>query len=342
MGFVCAPYLYFMILITGSTGLVGRHLLLAIAQETQLVRALYRSEEKRKEVEAFFAFAKAKSALQYIDWQLGDLTDVPRLRQNFKGITHVYHCAALISFDPYKFKKLSKINIEGTANVVNLCLSEKVEKIVHLSSIATLSDLPNNPITEENHWDPDAENSVYALTKYGAEMEVWRATQEGLEALIFNPGIILGEGDLHSGSGTLWNYVLKEKTFYSTGSTGVIDVKDLINLLIQGMSEPITQERFIAVGHNVLYKSLIDQMATALQKKKPGRKMQAWWMSFLIAVDGLLGWFLRKRHLTKTGFKSLQEKKSYSNNKLKSALDFEPTPLSETIERVANYFKENQ
>ena len=128
-----------MILVTGGTGLVGMHLLLELSQENTPVRALFRSTEKIKEVEAFFAFAKAEKQFKKIDWIQADITDVPSLELAFKDITYVYHCAALISFDPFDFQKLLKTNVEGTANVVNLCLSRQVEKLCHLSSVATLS-----------------------------------------------------------------------------------------------------------------------------------------------------------------------------------------------------------
>lgn len=326
-----------MILVTGSTGLVGRHLLLALTQEGKQVCALFRSEHKKKEVETFFAFAKAESHLNHINWAQGDITDIPSLTDIFKDITHVYHCAALISFDPYDFKKLTKVNVEGTANVVNLCLAYGVKKLVYLSSIATLASLPNTPITEENYWDPNAENSVYALTKNGAEMEVWRGTEEGLDAIIFNPGIILGEGDYTSGSGTLFNYILKEKSYYPTGSTAVIDVKDLSQVMIKGMNSNVVQERYITIAHNVSYQKLFETIANALHKKTPHKPLHNWLLKVLNTLDTLRGFFVKKRKLTRVGYVSLQSDSYYSNDKVQKVFNHAFKSLEETVSRVVKH-----
>lgn len=328
-----------MILVTGSTGLVGRHLLLELITDGKQVRAMYRSEKKRKEVEAFYAFAKAESQNHLIDWQLGDINDMPRLCEIFKDITHVYHCAALISFDPYDFKKLTKINVEGTANVVNLCLDQKVEKLIHLSSIATLAVTPNNPITEENYWDPDALNSVYALTKYGSEMEVWRGTEENLNALIFNPGIILGEGDYTTGSGTIFKRILQEKSYYPKGSSAIIDVKDLVKIMINGMSSDHSQERYIAISENISYKDLAVKMAKSLNKKLPAKALSNWIVPIVVMFDTCIGLFTGKRSITSIGGKSLQTNSSFNNSKLLKDFNYKITDLNDTLDRIAYHIK---
>jgi nucleoside-diphosphate-sugar epimerase len=326
-----------MILVTGGTGLVGMHLLLELTQENTPVRSTFRSMEKVKEVEAFFAFAKAEKQFKIIDWIEADITDIPLLELAFKGITYVYHCAALISFDPYDFQKLLKTNVEGTANVANLCLSHQVKKLCYVSSIATLSKLPNNPITEENIWDPNETNSVYAISKYGAEMEVWRATQEGLEAIIFNPTVILGEGDYTKGSGVLCNHVLNEKNFYSKGGSGFVDVKDVVNLMIQGLSSPITKERYILVGENILYKDILQRMAKQFSKKPPKKALSNGLLNILVAGDSLLGMITRKRKMTRISAKSIQKMKHFSSEKAMQELSYVPTPIEETLERIGRH-----
>ncbi|TVZ52926.1 NAD-dependent epimerase/dehydratase family protein [Dokdonia sp. Hel_I_53] len=330
-----------MILVTGSTGLVGRHLILALIQNKQEVRALYRSEDRKNEVERFYAFAKAESLIQFIDWKQGDINNIPRLEEVFSGVTHVYHCAAAISFDPYQFKNLTKVNIEGTANVVNLCLNYKVKKLIHLSSIATLAKTPNNPIDESNHWDPNARVSVYALTKYGAEMEVWRGTEEGLDAIIFNPGIILGEGDYNSGSGVLFKRVWDEKKYYIKGATATIDVKDLVNLMISGMQSSIKQERFIAISNNISYKKLLIAIAKSLDKKPPRIPLNKWILKITVFLDFVVGLFIRSRKITRVGIISLQHTTKYSNTKIKKEFSITLTPIDQTLVRIAKHFKRN-
>ena len=332
------PYLYQMILVTGGTGMVGMHLLLALTREEKLVSATYRSQDKVDAVKDFFAFAKAESQFSRIKWIQADITDVPSLQEAFQGIKVVYHCAALISFNPYDFSKLKKANIEGTANVVNLCLSHKVQKLCYLSSIATLAKTPNNPVTEENHWNPDAENSVYAITKYGAEMEVWRGTQEGLAAVILNPGVILGEGNYDTGSGAIFKRVHDGLNFYTAGGTGFIDVKDVINTMIAAMQKPILNKRYIMVSYNITYKKLVQNIAQALQVKPPQRKIPLLLLQAGRFLDMLTGWFTKNRKLTKVAVTSLQEISKFDNSHCLEDFRVDPVPLEDSLNRIAQHF----
>ena len=164
-------------------------------------------------------------------------------------IDYVYHCAALISFDTKDYYKLRKINIEGTANIVNLCITHKVKKLCYVSSIAALGNtLDQSIITEETHWNTEADNSVYAISKYGAEIEVWRGAQEGLNSVIVNPGVILGPGFWHSGSGVLFKKVYKGLSHYVTGTTGYVDVIDVVEIMTQLIHSDINNQRYIIVS----------------------------------------------------------------------------------------------
>jgi len=329
-----------MILVTGGTGLVGRHLLLNLTQDETKVRALYRHQKSKDEVADFFAFAKAKTQFDRIEWIQADITDLSQLQKAFFSITKVYHCAALISFDPYQLRNLRKTNIEGTANIVNLCLSQQVEKLCYVSSIATLSKAPNTPIDEDNHWDCNAPNSVYAITKYGAEMEVWRGTQEGLNTIIFNPGIILGEGDYSKGSGILFQKVSKGLSFYPSGGSAVIDVKDVVSIMIKGMQSPLVNKRFILTAYNLSYEKILKTIALGLQKKLPEKRIPKWLLFFGVKTDALIGLFLKRRRLTKADVQGLTQNNLFSNSAIHNAFNFEPIPLEHTVQRIAIHFNQ--
>ena len=187
-----------MILVTGGTGLVGSHLLYQLAQAKAPVRAIYRSEQKLDQVLRLFNYysENAVNLFERVHWIKADIKDISSLQHAFEGVKRVYHCAAMISFDPNDFWELAKINEEGTANVVNLCIANKIEKLCYVSSIAAIGRDPYKAeVTEQSEWKSNDVNP-YALTKYLAEMEVWRGTQEGVPAVVINPGVILGPGFL--------------------------------------------------------------------------------------------------------------------------------------------------
>ncbi|NCP89793.1 MAG: NAD-dependent epimerase/dehydratase family protein, partial [Flavobacteriales bacterium] len=207
-----------MILVTGGTGLVGSHLLYKLASEGEKVRAIYRNERKLSNIKNVFSCYTADYMPLYdsIEWLQADILDIPSLTRAFNNIAYVYHCAAFVSFEPDKYHLLRKTNIEGTANMVNLCIAHHVKKLCYVSSIATLGNPENlKEITEETEWNAEANNTIYAITKYGAEIEVWRGSQEGLSVVIVNPGVILGAGIWRYGSGNLFTKAYKGLKYYT-------------------------------------------------------------------------------------------------------------------------------
>ena len=205
-----------MILVTGGTGLVGSHLLLHLLEKGENVRAIYRNKKNIVKVKSLFDYYDKVDLVDKIDWIEADILDIPSLEIAFENVDYVYHCAGFISFDPNDENQLRKVNIEGTANIVNFCIAKKIVKLCHVSSIAALGDLTANQIilTENTEWNPEKLHSDYAISKYGAEMEIWRGQQEGLKAVIVNPGVIFGPRFWNQGSGAFFSTIKKGIPFY--------------------------------------------------------------------------------------------------------------------------------
>jgi nucleoside-diphosphate-sugar epimerase len=335
-----------MILVTGGTGLVGAHLLYELVKNNQKVRAIYRNEEKLQSVKkVFFYFTEDVSTLfNRIEWIKADILDTPVLTEVFQDITHVYHCAALISFDPKEYHKLRKTNIEGTANIVNLCISNAIEKLCYVSSIATLGNHEDHSlIDEETFWNPEGENNVYGITKYGAEMEVWRGTQEGLDAVIVNPGIIIGAGFWESGSGLLFKKVHNKLRYYVTGTTGYVDVKDVVTIMLQLMQSNIVNQRFIIVAKNLSFKQVTEVAAKYLKVKAPQKQASSLMLEMAWRADWLKSFLTgSSRSLTKQNAVTALSVTDYSNQKISKALDFHFTPIEKSIETVSTLFLKEQ
>lgn len=336
-------YFRFMILVTGGTGLVGSHLLYFLLKENGKVRAIHRKNSDVASVKKVFALytPDAESLFNKIEWVEANITDVPELILAFENITKVYHCAAFISFDPSKYKVLKKANVEGTANIVNLCLANNIQKICYVSSVATFgSTLNGGLISEENQWNPEERNSVYAITKFGAEMEVWRGTQEGLDAVIINLGVILGTSPNGDGSGTIIALGSSGIPFYPSGGMGVVDVQDVVKAMILLMDSEIKNEQFILVGENIPYKKLLSKLAQLFGKKMPSKKLPKKIMFFLSSADWLASkLFGKKRKLFKATVRSMFKTSFYDASKVKSSLEFQFTPLEVTLERIVKETK---
>ncbi|WP_394758085.1 NAD-dependent epimerase/dehydratase family protein [Flavobacterium sp.] len=314
-----------MILVTGATGLVGSHLVLHLVEQDQKVKALYRDENGKQKVKTVFEYYNKQELFDKIHWCHADILDIPTLEVAFQDVNYVYHCAALISFDPKKEENLRKTNIEGTQNIASFCIDFKINKLCYVSSIAALGDLaPHETIvTEECEWNPEIQHNDYAISKYGAEMEVWRAQQEGLDVVVVNPGVILGPLFWTEGSGEIYAKVKNGLPFYTKGSTGFICVNDLVKCMFLLMQSTIVNEKFILISENKTYQELVFTIAEILQVKKPKLHAGKLLTSFAWRTDWFFATFFgKKRTLTKDLASALHTKDFYSNEKIIKQLDY--------------------
>ncbi|WP_100610183.1 NAD-dependent epimerase/dehydratase family protein [Confluentibacter lentus] len=331
-----------MILVTGGTGLVGSHLLYKLVRADEKVRAIYRNEQKLENVKNVFSTYTDdyKSLFETIEWFKADILDIPSLTEAFKDVSYVYHCAALVSFEPNKYHALRKVNIEGTANIVNFCISNNIKKLCYVSSIATLGHTLNKePITEETIWNPETDNNVYAITKYGAEMEVWRATQEGLDAVIVNPGVILGAGIWNDGSGSLFKKAYKGFKYYPKGTVALVSVEDVVSIMIALLKSDVKNERFVLVAENWTFKKFLHVLAKSVNKTPPEKSASPWLLQIMWRLDWLKYSLTGKpRKLTKQLSNSLSRETYYSNEKIKLALNFDFQSVEGTISNIGKLY----
>lgn len=334
-----------MILVTGSTGVVGAHLLYHLTKEVDSIKALYRTQEKIETVKHVFSYYEntIDKLFAKIEWVKGDINDIPSLENAFKNITHVYHCAALVSFDPNNYRKLRNVNIKGTANIVNLCVSNSIKKLCYVSSIAAIGETPDTGkklITESSEWNSEADHSVYAITKYGAEMEVWRATQEGVDTVIVNPGIIIGPGYWGTSSGSLIKRIYKGQKYYTSGVSGYVDVNDVVLPMIKLMNSNIKNERYILVSENIPFKDFALHVAEKLHVNPPTKEASSLMLQMIWRLDWLNYFFKRKyRKLTKQMVNTITSNSYYSNKKILNDLpDFKFMKVKDSIASTAFYF----
>jgi dihydroflavonol-4-reductase len=333
-----------MILVTGGTGLVGAHLLLYLVENGHDVRATYRQARTIKNTMDLFGLYLKDHLFSQIEWIQADVTDLPKLEMAFEDIEYVYHCAGFISFDPKKEEQLRKINIEGTANIVNLCIDHKVKKLCHVSSISALGDLAQNEsyVSETSEWNPEVYHSDYAISKYGAELEVWRGYQEGLPVVIVNPGVILGPTIWKEGSGAIFTQVEKGISFFTRGKTGFVGVNDVVKVMHILMQSDIEGERFSLVAENLTYEEIIKSIAAKTESKMPKYHAKPWVTNIAWRLDWMGSVFFgKKRKLTKYTAQTLHSITIYNSDKIKnpeiSGLGFKFQSIDAVIQDVADY-----
>ncbi len=334
-----------MILVTGSTGLAGSHLLQELTSRGQRVRALHRKNSNKDFVgHVFKAYAQdAEKQLSLIDWVEGDVLDIYSLEEAMEGVKKVYHNAAMVSLSAGDHKKLAKVNVEGTANVVNAALASGIEKLCHVSSISALGRANQDGITDETtDWVTSRHNSYYAISKFNAEREVWRGSVEGLKTVIVLPSVILGLADINNSSMKLFKTILNGLPFYTPGSNGYVDARDLARAQVILMDSDIQNEKFIVSSENLSYKEVLGMIARGLEKRPPFIGVNKPMASMAWGFFKVKGMFTGKAPIiTRETAATAMREYVYSNRKIREATGIEFRPVQETITELCHIYKEN-
>lgn len=312
------------ILVTGGTGLLGGYLIETLCAKGLRVRALHRAIPPRLRL--------ADATL--VEWVYGDVLDVISIDDAMDGIKEVYHCAAIVSFHPRRLKEMHRINVDGTANIVNACLRHNIRKLVHVSSVSALGrKRDGQTITEDAKWDEESNGSAYGRTKFMAEMEVQRGIGEGLNAVMVNPSIILGVGDWHKGSSAMFRNAFNEFPWYTDGGTGLVDARDVADVMIRLMDSDISGARFIVSAENWPYRKVFTEMANALGKKPPHLHARPWMGALVWRWEALKSRFTGEEPLlTRETADTARVHVSYDHGRLLAALPgFKFRPLAASI-----------
>ena len=333
-----------MIFVTGGTGLVGSHVLLKLAQQSKEFKALKRGSSSFNVCKSIFTYYNAEDLFAQINWVDGDINDIPSLEEGMKDCNLLLHCAGLVSFSPYDIELLKKVNVEGTANVMNVALSSGIKKAGVISSIAALGrNSTIGVVDEECHFKFTKLDSNYAISKYFAEQEVWRASGEGLDVVIVNPSVILGPGDWAKGSSQIFDKIYKGLKFYTSGSTGYVDVDDVAESVIQLLASDVKNERFIVNGANLKYRDCFDRIAVAFGKPKASIKITPFLKAIAWRMEALKFFITGKTPLiTRETANNAMTDRTFSAAKIKEALGFQFTNIDVTINKYANWFIANK
>jgi nucleoside-diphosphate-sugar epimerase len=320
-----------MVLVTGGAGLLGNELIAQLLAQGNKVRAIYNKTP--------LANFHSPNLQQF----QCNILDVVGLEEAMKDIEQVYHCAAIVTFNPKKRLEMFKINIEGTANVVNAALDAAVKKMVYVSSVAALGRIREDEVINETmNWTEETSNSNYGQSKYLAELEVWRGIGEGLNAVMVNPVVILGAGDWNSGSSKIFQSVYNEFPWYSDGTTGFVDVRDVVKAMMQLMESDITAQRFILSAQNKKFKEVFDLIAKEFGKKPPQKKVTPLIAKIVWRAEAFKSMFTKQDPLlTKETAKTAMAKVKFDNSKLMKFLpQFTYRKIEETIIDTCTAFKQ--
>ena len=334
-----------MILVTGATGILGRVIVLELLKQGKKVRATKRKSSNINDVKHSFQFytENPEEFFNKIEWIDVDFDDIDSLKTALINVEEVYHCAAKVSFHPDDRKEMYHSNIVGTRNILFACENSSVKKFCFVSSVAVLDGTDENgKVTEDSNFNPKLHHSKYAKSKHFSEMEVWRASAEGLKTVIINPGVIIGSGNWQSSSGEIFG-TFEKFPYAMSGSSNYVDVRDVANIAISLMERNIFGERFLIISEN---KKLVEVANLIRQKlgKSQAKVLPKWILNVGYVLNLLLGWLIPPlRLLNRINIQAVTSHHILSNNKIKERLDYQFIPITESIDfHLKNYIKDHQ
>jgi len=331
-----------MIFVTGGTGFVGAHLLYHLASRNEQVLALKRETSNTDYTQAVFGTYEEDPRQRFdrVKWVDGDVLDYETLEEYTRQVNTIYHVAAMVSFDSSHRKKMLHTNIQGTANVVNAALENKVEKLVYVSSVAAL-DPPKGEraVDEQQFGNFPTRYSAYAESKFQSELEVWRGVEEGLSALVVNPSIIIGPMVPLQGPGGLFKSLRKGMGYYPGGVTGFVDVRDVVRAMLELTDQHMLNDRYILSEGNHSYQEMFRLIASAFNSKMPTKKLPPWLTALAWRMEGLrAGLMGDSPRITREIHESAHRRVYFSNEKLVDALDYQYIPIEQSVEDTVYFF----
>ena len=328
-----------MTLVTGATGILGRVIVLELLKRGKTVRATKRKTSNLEEVRNSFKFytENPDEFFNKIEWVDIDFDDIDSLKIAVNGVEEVYHCAAKVSFHPDARKKMYHTNIDGTKNLLYACENSSVKKFCFVSSIAVLDGFnEKGMMDEDSDFNSKLEHSAYAESKHFSEMEVWRASAEGLNVVIVNPGMIIGSGNWNESSGLIYENFTKGFTFL--GGTSYVDVRDVAKISVELMEKNIFGERFILISENKRYSEMTNFVRNKLGKSTP-KILSKSVLNFAKILNFCFGWFIPSLKMAnKANIESVTNLNPISNQKIRERLDYEFIPVEESLDfHLKNY-----
>lgn len=320
------------ILITGGTGCIGSNLAARLVADGHCVRIFHRTSSSLRAIRGL-----------NVEHSTGDLLDPASILRAMQGCNTVYHAAALVTHAARRRQEVHEINVTGTRNVVEACLASGVRRLVHVSSVAAVGYPPDAELATEKtpfnwHGRPG-----YKLSKHLSETEIAAGIEKGLDAVMVNPSVVVGERDIHFRGGQLLRDAKRGLLlFYIDGGMNIVYVGDVVNGMILAAAKGRKGERYILSGENLTHREIFTRTAGLVGGRAPiGRLplpvlrqstrvieafcnllgVDPWVTSDLVDNAGKFNWF--------------------SCEKAKRELSYTVTSFDETILAAYRWYREN-
>ncbi len=322
------------IVVTGATGHIGNVLIRELLARGEKVRALVPPFENDLPIRGL-----------NVDTVAADVCDAASLNSAFQGADAVYHLAGIIAIIPGKDKLLQRVNVEGTRNVVEACLDAGVGRLVYTSSIHAIQEPPEGIVINETFpVDPDHVLGPYARSKAQATLEVRRAVERGLNAVIVHPTGVIGPFDFKiSEMGRfVLDFIRGKLGGYLDGAYDFADVRDVAHGMTLACEKGRTGESYILSGERVSIKQIMDMLEETSGIKAPEFKVPAWLARTVGKLAPVYARINRSKPLfTEYSVDVLRSNSRVTSEKARMELGYLPRSVRESICDSVTWFMQN-
>jgi dihydroflavonol-4-reductase len=330
-----------MHLVTGATGIIGTHVLLHLMLKGENVIAAKQKSSSDVNLKKVFRYYTGNDTLyEKIIWREIDVRDIFSIEEALEGVTNVFHCAGLVSFNKKDRKRLFDLNEKGTRNVVDACLVKKIEALCHVSTIGTINNLDYRlPLDETVFWKKSGRESDYALSKYNAEREVWRGMEEGLNAVIVNPGVVLAPGFWDQSSSRIFKNCYKGSLFYTTGTTGYVAATDVAQIMVELVEKKQFGNRYILIEGNYTFREIFNVIHRNFNKPVPRLRASGTLLRLGKFIESVLTKFTGKEPLLSPALiNAALNEQLFSNELIKKALNYKFQPIVPLLGDICKHY----
>lgn len=324
------------ILITGANGLIGSYISRQLLKNT---------------AHDIYAIKRASSNLTLLEtvsnkikWIEGDLRSLEKIESQLAGMDLIIHTAGIVSYHKEDIQLMYQVNHHSTRELVNLCLTHGIKDFIFLSSVSAINHgRPDLTIDESSRFTEGSHNTDYGKSKHLAEMEVWRASQEGLNVSVLNPSIVLGAGIWANSSLQMFKQVWDGMPLLTPGSNGFVDVRDIAKVCEQLIEKGIDGQQYVLHAENKTYEEIISTISNGLNKKIPKKYLSKNMIPFLVAFEKCRSFLLRKRPLlTSIALEKSLERQKYNGSKMTSELGISYRSIDQSLQESCQAFLQSK
>jgi dihydroflavonol-4-reductase len=323
------------VMVTGATGHIGNVLIRQLIKEGDNVRAMVLPSDDDSSIRDL-----------KIEIVQGDICNLDSMMSATQNIDTVYHLAGIIALTSDNPDLVYKVNLDGTKNVISACLTNKVKKLVYTSTIHAIAEPPQGiKIDETCPFSPDDVKGIYAKSKALASLEIKKAVEEGLDAVIVCPTGVIGPYDYRvSEMGQVFiDFMQGRIPVYPAGGYDFADVRDVGNGMILAGKKGRKGESYILSGEYISVKDLLHTLADITGKKAPILKLPIWVGKIVGKMAPIYYRIVGGKPIfSNVSLDTLLSNSLISSAKARTELGFTTRPIKESITDSINWLLSKQ